>query len=99
MKIDGPLDPQRLAVLADALEEAGCADVEVLHHCRGVQRCPVCLGEGKKKVKVMSSPRRTREPVVEQEIPCFPCEGQGYRPAGVGHVRGCWVVDLILAKS
>jgi hypothetical protein len=28
------LDPLRLAVLADALEEAGCTDPDVLDHCR-----------------------------------------------------------------
>ena len=39
--------------LADALEEAGCTDVEILSHCR--------------------------EP------------GE--------HVRGCWVVDLLLGKG
>ncbi len=43
----------RLPVLADALEEAGCADPAILAHCR--------------------------EP------------GE--------HVRGCWVVDLLLGKG
>jgi hypothetical protein len=31
----GTLDPARLAVLADALEEASCADAELLGHLRG----------------------------------------------------------------
>jgi hypothetical protein len=31
----GTLEPERLAVLADALEEAGCADQELLGHLRG----------------------------------------------------------------
>jgi hypothetical protein len=31
----GALDPARLAVLADALEEAGLTDAELLHHLRG----------------------------------------------------------------
>jgi hypothetical protein len=43
----------RLPILADALEEAGCNDPHVLEHCRG---------------------------------------------AG-GHVKGCWVVDLVLGRS
>jgi hypothetical protein len=30
----GTLDPARLAVLADALEEAGCTDADLLNHCR-----------------------------------------------------------------
>jgi hypothetical protein len=49
---EGALDPQRLAVLADALEEAGCANPEVLSHLRG--------------------------------------------PGP--HVRGCFVIDLLLAR-
>ena len=49
----GTLDPTRLAVLADALEEAGCTDQAILDHLRG--------------------------------------------PGP--HVRGCWVVDLLLGKS
>jgi hypothetical protein len=32
---DGTLDAARLAVLADALEEAGCGDAELLGHLRG----------------------------------------------------------------
>ena len=31
----GALDPARLAVLADALEEAGCTDADLLGHLRG----------------------------------------------------------------
>jgi hypothetical protein len=45
----------RLPVLADALEEAGCVDVEILNHCRLTQPGP--------------------------------------------HVRGCWVVDVILSRD
>jgi len=43
----------RMPILADALEEAGCDHADVLAHCRG--------------------------------------DGP--------HVRGCWVVDLVLGKS
>lgn len=49
----GHLDVSRLAILADALEEAGCADPAVLGHLRGpgphVLGCPVIdavLGRG-----------------------------------------------------
>lgn len=31
----GELDPARLAVVADALEEAGCSELEILDHLRG----------------------------------------------------------------
>jgi hypothetical protein len=51
---DGTLARERLAVLADALEDAGCDDAEILGHCR------------------------------EQ---------------GAAHVRGCWVLDLILGRK
>jgi hypothetical protein len=49
----GTLDTQRLAILADALEDAGCTDEQILGHLRG--------------------------------------------PGP--HVRGCWVVDLLLGKE
>jgi hypothetical protein len=49
----GTLDPARLAILTDALEEAGCTNADILDHCR----------------------------------------------APGPHVRGCWVVDLILGKE
>jgi hypothetical protein len=51
--LSGQLDLARLAVLSDALEDAGCTDQAILDHLRG------------------SGP----------------------------HVRGCWAVDLILAKG
>jgi hypothetical protein len=50
----GKLDNGRLAVLADALEEAGCANEEILTHCR------------------------------QQDAI---------------HVRGCWLLDLLLGKK
>jgi hypothetical protein len=34
------LDPVRLKILADALEEEGCSDEELLQHLRGQVRCP-----------------------------------------------------------
>lgn len=49
----GRLDPVRLAILADALEDAGCDDADFLSHLRN-------MGP---------------------------------------HVRGCWVVDLLLGKE
>jgi hypothetical protein len=51
---EGTLDADRLAVLADALEEAGCGDPEILGHLR---------------------------------------------ERGGAHVRGCWVLDLLLGRE
>jgi hypothetical protein len=51
--IDAEQDFRRLPILADALEDAGCTDADVLAHCR----------------------------------------------AGGTHVRGCWVIDLVLGRS
>jgi hypothetical protein len=31
----GELDPSLLAILADALEESGCTNADILNHCRG----------------------------------------------------------------
>lgn len=50
---EGTLDPHRLGVLADALEESGCDSAEMLAHCR------------------------------QSKL----------------HVRGCWVLDLLLGRS
>jgi hypothetical protein len=36
---DGTLDPVRLLVLADALEEAGCQEELLLRHLRGEEPC------------------------------------------------------------
>jgi len=48
----GTLDPARFAVLADALDEVGCADADILGHLRGpgphVRGCwalDLCLGK------------------------------------------------------
>ncbi len=41
---DGTLDPARLAVLADALEEAGCTDEPLLMHLRGFEDVPCASG-------------------------------------------------------
>ncbi len=37
---DGTLNPQRLMVLSDALEEAGCTDQLIMRHLRGWEPCP-----------------------------------------------------------
>jgi hypothetical protein len=60
----GTLDPARLAVLADAIEEAGCSDVEVVSHLRGpgphVRGCWVVD-------QLLGCPPQRREGVVSEE--------------------------------
>jgi len=64
----GALDAHRLAVLADALEDAGCDDASILRHLREQPR-EIYTGHGNSEL---------------------------YEPV---HVRGCWVVDLLLGKE
>jgi hypothetical protein len=100
---NGHLDPVRLGILADALEEAGCDDEEVLSHLRG-KPCPYC-----KDVSVSAEDydRRFAGTRLGREITesmrraarmeCV-CKGTGRIPS-CPHVRGCWVLDLILRKG
>jgi hypothetical protein len=85
-------DWEALPVLADALEEAGCEDEEVLMHCRGKGRCPGCLGKG-------GCCNLKDEPGVWGDMHrCALCAGTGWVDAGP-HVRGCHVLDLIIGKE
>ena len=45
---DGTLEPARLAVLSDALEEAGCDNEPLLRHLRGWRPCKACPRENHK---------------------------------------------------
>jgi hypothetical protein len=82
---DGRLDPVRLCVLADALEEAGCVEVSLLAHLRGKFWCPWANREGYHN---MVDP-----------TDCPLCSGDVERPLRGPHVRGCWAVDLILGHE
>ena len=70
----GHLDPARLAVLADALEEAGCTDETILSHCRGpgphVRGC-WCVDQllGKLPSEVLAEPRMRLEPLEGRDVP------------------------------
>ena len=65
---DGTLDPLRLGVLSDALEEAGCDNDDILCHLRGHYL----------------SRDGSRVWHANKDTP---------------HVRGCWVLDLLLGKE
>jgi hypothetical protein len=83
---DGLLEPVRLAVLADALEEAGCEEGTLLWHLRGQRLCPGC-----------SLPGAQRSGWCEvcdlhtDEVSWVRLDGP--------HARGCWAIDLVLNRS
>lgn len=79
-----------MAILGDALEEAGCTDEAVLDHLRGKdlwKTCPWC-------VDGIHDPETN---VIE----CGKCDCTGLLPSDDEpiHARGCWVLDLILGKE
>lgn len=100
----GHLDPVTLMAVADALEEAGCAG----------KKCPDCGGEGKKHWQAKNDEedqwfRYTTHAGYRRADwmeDCPGCKATGLphpllahlRSPGP-HVRGCWVVDLILGKE
>src|SRR5262245_42846056 len=103
---DGTLDGDRLAVLADALEEAGCpADLP----------CRLCKGKGRfEGLEKQGGPEPGPEVryIVQPDtgpINCPRCLGSGLEPGCTGlfahlrgsgpHVRGCFALDLILGKE
>lgn len=82
---DGTLDPVRLAILADALEEAGCGG-DVVAHLRRPANCNACDSTGIGMDEYSGT--------VEVPGHCPRCGGQ------VGpHYRGCWALDLALGRE
>lgn len=107
----GRIDDARLAVLSDALEEAGCPAEEmgeVKAVTAGIE-CPVCGGKGWWRRGVHFDHMRK----------CSECKASAWVPgeeyafrtpskpnpilahlrSGGPHYRGCWALDLILGKS
>ena len=92
----GKLDKERLAILSDAMEEAGCPN-EI------TTMCQLCRGAG------------VLEDEVGADYPCIGCsKSYGRAGSGKQryphpflthlrspdpHVRGCWVIDLLLGKQ
>jgi hypothetical protein len=87
---DGTLDGVTLMVLAHALEESGCSNVELLCHCRG--NCVRCQGVG--TYRDVEPDLDTDDEVTHT---CESCRGAGRAKAM--HVRGCWALDLLLNKE
>lgn len=90
---DGTLDPVRLAILSDALEEAGCNDEVILRHLRGWEPCWMCGGTGEGKL----NDDRPEAPPGSWRV--CDCGGSGWRRSRGSHVRGCWALDSILGKE
>lgn len=100
---DGSLDPARLAVLADSLEDAGVTDQALLRHLRGWERCHACLLHPGKQLIPRGEPSQGSD-----EYGCLACVSSPYPDAYFGtgwvklpgpHVRGCWALDLILGRN
>lgn len=72
-----------MAILADALVEAGCQEEELIAHCRNLERCWKCLG-----ADIASRPR-------DWDIVCPECHGTGWTPLRGPHVPGCWLTTLL----
>jgi hypothetical protein len=98
-EVDAAWGYDKLPVLADALEEAGCADAAVLGHCRGLARCVLCRGTGTlREGYVKCDVRGVHD--TRRERPCVWCKS-GWRPADppLVHCRGCWVIELLLGRG
>lgn len=101
---DGTLDPFRLALAADALEEAGCGDESLLTHLRSAEhhgaRCPLCrhLAPG------VECPHCVRGVWYDSiattgRLRCDACRATGKVLPPDEHVPGCWALDMILGRD
>lgn len=100
---EGKGDYGLLPYLADALEDEGCTNIQVLEHLRASKDCEACNGTRKefrmKSAKAYSSPIGWIDktsgllPIPMIEVDCPACKGTG-RVYEL-HVKGCWVVELL----
>jgi hypothetical protein len=97
---DGALDPFRLALLADALEEAGCGHAETVEGLeRGIDTLNFIMSrctddEAYRLYQANLDDHRRRLEVARMPHPLL----AHLRSPGP-HVRGCWALDLILGKE
>lgn len=78
---------ETMLLIADALEEAGCAEAAILRHLRG--QCPE--GPENHDGGWFEGASRVMCPLFEQY------HGSHKRP--VRHVRGCWVIELLTGAA
>lgn len=89
---DGTLDPDRLAILADALEEAGClADEET--------DCPKCKGDGLVVVPASARVGKKCRKCKGGKTVHVPSPLLTHLRFSGPHVRGCWALDLVLGNN
>jgi hypothetical protein len=89
-------DFSAMPILADALEEAGCEDERILRHCRGIPArcdggCEFHPEWGLFCTYEMAGPD-------SRWVTCKRCAGSGEKEPQP-HLRGCWVIDLILERE
>lgn len=76
----------RMPILGDALEEAGCTDTTILEHCRREHSSGPCDGTGTNRGYCVGGL-------------CPQCGGSGQVRRPVIHTRGCWLIDLLTGKA
>lgn len=88
-----------MPILADALEDAGCTDEEVLRHCRGEEICWGCGGTQGFQANSTWVPCELCDEYQTDVIPAEHHPGKLWKPLRGPHARGCWVVDICLGKE
>lgn len=86
----GELESDRLLVLSDALEEAGCEEKDLLEHLRGRQWCHACDAKGGHYSYQGDDPTNSRL-CGEHWYNCHACGGKGM--VVPRHTRACWAVQ------
>lgn len=86
-----------MPILADALEDAGCNNVEILNHCRAA--CPSCkeaaFKTGDSGGPLMGGDVKLGARMTRHLLRNCACRGTRL----LQHVRGCWVLDLVRGKQ